>query len=67
MSKLKTNKAASKRFRFTSTGKVKFEKTFASHNLTKKSMKRKRRLRKNVLVNKSDLKEVRLLLPYGGK
>jgi large subunit ribosomal protein L35 len=65
MPKLKTNKAAAKRFRFTKTGKVKRSHAFARHILTKKSMNKKRALRKGVLVDKRDEKEIRMLMPYG--
>ena len=65
MPKMKTNRAAAKRFRFTASGKVKRSKAFANHILSKKSTKRKRNLRQGALVNKSDQKEVERLLPYG--
>ncbi|MBM4321091.1 MAG: 50S ribosomal protein L35, partial [Deltaproteobacteria bacterium] len=42
MPKLKTNRSAAKRFRSTATGKLRRQKAFASHILTKKSRKRKR-------------------------
>lgn len=63
MPKIKTNRAAAKRFRKTGSGKFAFSKSHASHILTKKTTKRKRALRKGQLVKKSDMKEVRLLLP----
>jgi len=63
MPKIKTNRAAAKRFRKTGSGKFAFSKSHASHILTKKTTKRKRALRKDQLVKKSDMKEVRLLLP----
>ncbi|MDZ7346461.1 MAG: 50S ribosomal protein L35, partial [candidate division KSB1 bacterium] len=49
MPKMKTNRAAMKRFRFTGTGKIRRSRAFASHILTKKNAKRKRRLRQNTL------------------
>jgi len=64
MPKLKTNKGASKRFKMTSTGKLKRHSAYASHILTKKSKKRKRKLRKNIMVSKADLKRIKKLLPY---
>jgi len=64
MPKLKTNKGAAKRFRLTSTGKVKRKKAYKSHILTKKAPKRKRDLRKPALVNKRDEKNIRRLIPY---
>jgi large subunit ribosomal protein L35 len=65
MPKIKTNRAAAKRFKKTGTGKFVFRKSGASHILTKKSTKRKRALRQPQIVAKSDQREVRLLLPNG--
>lgn len=65
MPKIKTNRAAAKRFRKTGTGKFVFSKSHASHILTKKTTKRKRRLRQKQITAKSDRKELRLLLPNG--
>ena len=65
MPKIKTNRAAAKRFRKTGTGKIVYRKSFASHILTKKTTKRKRSLRKSRLVDKSNAKGIRLLLPNG--
>ncbi|MFO7839469.1 MAG: 50S ribosomal protein L35 [Desulfosalsimonadaceae bacterium] len=65
MPKMKTNRAAAKRFTRTATGKYRFRKSHASHILTKKSRKRKRELRKSQILDPSDRNEVRRLLPYG--
>jgi large subunit ribosomal protein L35 len=65
MPKIKTNKAAAKRFKKTGTGKFTFAKSHANHILTKKTTKRKRRLRQSQLIKKSDKKMVSLLLPNG--
>ena len=65
MPKIKTNRAAAKRFKTTGTGKIVYRKSHASHILTKKTTKRKRSLRKAQLLAKSDLREIRLLLPNG--
>jgi large subunit ribosomal protein L35 len=65
MPKIKTNRSAHKRFRLTGTGKIRRNKAFKSHILTKKTTKRKRNLRKSTLVDSSDIKEVRRMLPYG--
>jgi len=62
--KIKTNRGAAKRFRKTSTGKVKRKKAFASHILTKKSRKRKRNLRASTLVDKPNSKAINKLIPY---
>ena len=65
MPKIKTNRAAKKRFKKTGTGKYVFAKSHAGHILTKKTTKRKRSLRKREIVDKTDAKKVRLLLPNG--
>ncbi len=62
MPKIKTNRAAAKRFKKTGRGKFKRSKAFKGHFLTKKSSKRKRNLRKAGLVNKADENKVRRLL-----
>lgn len=65
MPKLKTHKGAAKRFRFTSTGKIKRGKSHARHILTKKTSKRKRKLDQDTLVSEGDQKRVESMLPYG--
>jgi large subunit ribosomal protein L35 len=65
MPKIKTNRAAAKRFKKTGTGKIVFRKSCGSHILTKKTTKRKRSLRQPQIVAKSDRREIRLLLPNG--
>ena len=65
MPKIKTNRAAAKRFTKTGTGKYKFRKSHASHILTKKTTKRKRSLRLDQIIDKSDMREVKRLLPNG--
>ncbi|MFA6636529.1 MAG: 50S ribosomal protein L35 [Candidatus Omnitrophota bacterium] len=65
MPKLKTNKGARKRFKLTGTGKVKRMKEGARHILTKKSRKRKRRLKASTIVDKTFEKKMKGLLPYG--
>jgi large subunit ribosomal protein L35 len=62
MPKMKTNPGAKKRFSLTGTGKIKRKHAFKSHILTKKATKRKRNLTYAGLVNKTDLKNVKLLL-----
>jgi len=64
MPKIKTKKGALKRFKRTGGGRLLRNKAFASHILTKKSSKRKRRLRKYTLLDKTDTKRVARLLPY---
>ena len=63
MPKIKTNRAAAKRFKRTGTGKFAFAKSHANHILTKKTTKRKRGLRKKQLIGKPDKKGLELLLP----
>jgi len=63
MPKIKTNRAAAKRFRATGGGRIRRNKAYASHILTKKSTKRKRGLRQSGLVDKSNEKAVKRLLP----
>ena len=62
MPKMKTNPGAKKRFSLTGTGKIKRKHAFKSHILTKKATKRKRNLTYFTTVNKSDLKNVKLML-----
>jgi large subunit ribosomal protein L35 len=62
--KIKTNRGAAKRFKKTSTGKVRRSKAFGSHLLTKKNTKRKRNLRASTLVNKTNAKAIKRLIPY---
>ncbi len=63
MPKIKTHSGAAKRFKKTGTGKFKFRKANGSHILTKKTTKRKRSLRLDQLVDKSNIKAVRRMLP----
>jgi large subunit ribosomal protein L35 len=64
MPKMKTNRAAAKRFRKTAKGKIRCDKPYHSHILTKKSSKRKRRLRQNDILDKTGERQIRRLLPY---
>ncbi len=64
MPKMKTNRGAAKRFKTTGTGKIKRSKAFSSHILTKKSTKRKRGLRQGDLVDESNVKQIKKILPY---
>lgn len=64
MPKLKTKKSAAKRFRMTGSGGVKRSRAFLRHILTKKSTKRKRHLRGTTMVNESDQRAVKTMLPY---
>ncbi|MGD9947764.1 MAG: 50S ribosomal protein L35 [Desulfobulbus sp.] len=64
MPKMKTNRGAAKRFRATGAGRIRRNKAFSSHILTKKSTKRKRNLRQSALIAEVDVKAVRRMLPY---
>ena len=64
MPKLKTKKGAAKRFKITKGGKIIRQKAGRGHLLAKKSRKRKRLLRKQGLVSRSDKKTFKKLLPY---
>ena len=64
MPKMKTTKAAAKRFKTTGTGKLKRNKAYKSHILTKKSQKRKRNLRKATITDATNVKNMNKILPY---
>ena len=64
MPKVKTNRGAAKRFKATGSGKIKRRKAYTSHILTKKSTKQKRNLRKAGLVDETNVKAVKRMLPY---
>jgi len=64
MPKMKSNRGAAKRFKATGSGQIKRSKAFTSHILTKKSTKRKRGLRQGTLVDATNLKGIRKILPY---
>jgi large subunit ribosomal protein L35 len=64
MPKMKSNRAAAKRFRRTASGKIRCDRPFHSHILTSKTSKRKRRLRQNNIMNASFERHVHRLLPY---
>ena len=64
MPKIKTNRAAAKRFKLTGRGKIKRGKAFKRHMLSCKNRKRKRALRHATTVAAVDLPAMRRLLPY---
>ena len=64
MPKLKTNRAAAKRFKKTVTGKLKRNKAYKRHILTKKTTKKKRDLRKATMMDKTNEKVMKKILPY---
>lgn len=67
MPKMKTKKAAAKRFSYTGSGKIKSGKAGRRHLLTHKSRKRKRRLRGTEVLSRGDAQSVRRMLPYKKK
>ncbi len=64
MPKLKTRKAAAKRFKATGTGKFLRRRAFRNHLLDHKSPKLKRHLATKAVVNERDAENVSLMLPY---
>ena len=64
MPKMKTSRAAAKRFKVTGTGKLKRNKAFKQHILTKKSAKRKRNLRQAAMTDATNIKNMKKILPY---
>jgi len=64
MLKLKTRKAAKKRYKITKTKKILAHHAFKSHLLNKKSKKTKRRLSTNLFLNKRNKFIIKLMLPY---
>jgi len=67
MPKIKTKKAAAKRYHVTATGKVRYKKQGLRHILTKKNAKRKRRLRLSATLSSVEQKRIKKLMPYAGK
>lgn len=64
MPKMKTKRSAAKRFKVTGTGKLKRNKAYKRHILTKKSPKTKRNLRKSTTVDATNVKNMKQILPY---
>ena len=64
MPKMKTSRSAAKRFKMTGTGKIVRNKAYKRHILTKKSTKRKRNLRKDTLLDQTNVKNMKKILPY---
>jgi large subunit ribosomal protein L35 len=63
---MKSKKSAAKRFKVRPGGSIKRSQSFMRHNLTKKSTKRKRKLRGTTNVHDSNKRAVRAMLPYSG-
>ena len=66
MPKMKTHSGAKKRFRTSGGGKLRARHAMTSHNLGKKSAKRKRRLSRPVELSPTDSHEVKKLLAGRG-
>ena len=64
MPKMKTNRSAAKRFKVTGTGKLKRFKAYKRHILTSKSPKTKINLRKYAIVDSTNVKNMKKILPY---
>ena len=64
MPKMKTRKAASKRFSVTGTGKIKYKKMGMSKKLTKKSNRRKRDLNRAGILSPAEVKKTKRMMPY---
>ena len=64
MTKLKSKSGAKKRFKFTSSGKIKSGAAFLSHNLRRRSQKMKRKARGTMILSDADSKIVKQFLPY---
>ena len=64
MPKMKSNRGAAKRFKVTGSGKLVRARAYKSHILTKKSSKRKRRLRQGTDVDAANVGMLRRMLPY---
>ncbi|MCT4542933.1 MAG: 50S ribosomal protein L35 [Vallitalea sp.] len=64
MPKMKTHRGAAKRFKKTGTGKLKRNKAYKRHILTKKSAKKKRNLRQAAMMDKTNEKVMKKILPY---
>jgi large subunit ribosomal protein L35 len=64
MPKLKSRKAAAKRFRISGGGKIMRRKAFKSHLLEHKNADRRRNLSQVAVVNERDVDRVHGMLPY---
>ena len=64
MPKMKTSRAAAKRFKVTGSGKLVRNKAYKSHILTKKTTKRKRNLRRDIIMDETNIKNMKKILPY---
>ena len=64
MSKLKTRKSASKRYKTTGNQNFLRRHAFKGHLLMKKSKKQKRKLSQTIHINYNNIRVTKLMLPY---
>ena len=64
MPKLKTRKAAAKRYKITGNNNFLRRHAFKGHLLMKKSNRQKRKLSQTICVSNNDVKAIKLMLPY---
>ena len=64
MPKLKTKSGVKKRFRLTSSGKVRGNPAYLRHNLSRRSQQMKRQSRGTMILSPSDARVIRRFLPY---
>ncbi len=64
MPKIKSNSGAKKRFKMSKNGKPMRAHAYKSHILNKKTTKRKRNLRKVSVADKTNVKQIKKLVPY---
>ncbi len=64
MPKQKTHRGAAKRFSLTKTGKIKRAKAYSNHIMASKSPKQKRNLRHGGLIDSTEVKKIKQLIPY---
>ena len=65
MPKMKTRKCVAKRVKKTGTGKYMHARAGGRHILTKKSAKRKRHLKQDGQIKKTEMSRIKASLPYG--
>lgn len=64
MPKMKSKRAAVKRFRVTGSGQFKHKRAYRSHMMSNKSVKQKRHLREDVRIKAVDEVHLKGMLPY---
>lgn len=64
MPKIKTRRGAAKRFQVTGSGKVKRKRAYLRHILSTKTRKQKRHLRQGAMVDATNVKAIKRLIPY---